>query len=136
MRKLLVNKIRCPDGTILQSKRRHDFQEHTQEDGREYFVDGGLEYRRVGHSDGDFEDMACYSDDPHEKIRECFEWTSILNENGERLDEPVVKLLKDLTDDHIDALVSFTAEDYPEHIHKVFVDEKEYRQRCSGVDNS
>jgi len=136
MTQLLVNKIKCPDGTVLQSKHCHDFQMHTQEDGREYFVDGGLEYQRVGFSDEDFEDLTCYTDDPHEKIRECFEWTSVLDENGERLEEPTTRLLKDLTDDHVEALVRFTAEDYPEYIHKVFVDEQEYRRRESGVDNS
>ena len=40
MRQLLVNKIQCPDGTIIQSKHQHDFVQHTQEDGREYAVVG------------------------------------------------------------------------------------------------
>lgn len=37
-RELLVNKIRCPDGTILESRHRHDFKQHIQDDGREYFI--------------------------------------------------------------------------------------------------
>lgn len=128
MRQILVNKIKCPDGTVLVSKHRHDFKGHIQDDGREYFVDGGLAYQRVGFSDQDFEDLTCYTDDPHEKIREHFEWTRCMDAGGNRLPEPVVVLLKDITDGHLNALVEWTSEDYPDYIHQLFVDEVEWRK--------
>lgn len=127
MEQLLVNKIKCPDGTVLTSRHRHDFQMHVQDDGREYFIDGGLAYQRIGFSDQEFEDLSCYVGDPHEKIREHFEWTRVFDANSERLPEPEVILLKDITDDHLEALVHWTAEDYPEYIHQVFVDEQAWR---------
>lgn len=127
-RELLVNKIQCPDGTILQSTHRHDYKEHTQEDGRSYFVDGGLAYQRIGHSDLEFTDLSIYSDDPHEVIRKGFTWTSIYDKNGKLLDNPEVRFLKDLDDKHVETLCYYTLKGYPEKINKVFVDEFNYRK--------
>lgn len=93
---LLYNAIMCPDGTLLVSRHQHDFQMHKQQDGREYFVDGGLLYQRIGYSDSEYTNLCICSDDTHEKIREHFEWTN----SG-----------------------------YHKEIHKVFVDEIEYRKQ-------
>ena len=120
-RQLLHNSIQCPDGTILVSRSHHNFVEHKQDDGREYFVDGGLSYQRIGFSDEEYKDMAVYSDDPHEKIREHFEW-------GNNFDKDMNRL----PDDHLDALVTFTADGYPDFINKVFIDEKAYRDLKIG----
>lgn len=128
MKQILVNKIQCPDGTVLVSKHRHDFKEHVQDDGREYFIDGGLAYQRIGFSDEEFENLICYTDDPHEKIREHFEWTRCMDASGNLLPEREVVLLKDITDDHLKALVDWTAEDYPEYVHKLFLDETAWRE--------
>lgn len=128
MKQILVNKIKCPDGTILVSKHRRDFQEHLQEDGREYFVDGGLDYQRIGFSDEEFENLTCYVGDPHEKIRQHFEWTRCMDSEGNLLPKREQVLLKDITDDHLKALVDWTAEDYPDYIHQLFVDEVEWRK--------
>lgn len=128
-RKLLVNKIICPDGTVLQSRSRHHFVEHIQEDGREYFVDGGLEYQRIGFSDEEYTDCTCYTDDPIEKIREHFTWTSVLDKDCKPLSKPICNLLKDLDDHHVSVLVEWTSENYPKKINDVFVMEHEYRQK-------
>lgn len=125
--KLIRNAIRCPDGTVIESRHRHDFQPHKQEDGREYSVDGGLCYQHISFSDLEFENLALYEGDPHEKIRGGFSWCSVLDENSNRRPQPVFTLLKDLTDDHLDNLIEFTKEDYPKHIHNVFLAEKEWR---------
>ena len=130
MKQLLVNKIKCPDGTVLVSRHRHDFKEHTQADGRTYMVDGGLSYQRIGHSDEEFENLACYTDDPHEKIREHFEWTKRLDADGDPLEKPEIVLLKDITDAHLEALITWTSEDYPKWVNQVFVDEKAWRENC------
>jgi len=127
MRTLLRNAIQCPDGTILESLHRHDFKIHVQEDGREYFVDGGLDYQRVGYSDGEYKDLSIYTDDPHEKIRDAFTWVRVFDKDMNRLPKPESILLKDITDSHLDALIAWTEEDYPEHINQLFIAEKEYR---------
>lgn len=129
-RKLLVNKIQCPDGTVLRSFSRHHFVEHTQADGREYFVDGGIDYQRIGHSDNQYVNLAVYVDDPIELIREHFTWTSWYDKDGKPLGAPETRLLKDLTDNHVLNLVEYTKsrpQRYPEYIVDVFVQESELR---------
>ncbi|AUR86413.1 hypothetical protein NVP1084O_206 [Vibrio phage 1.084.O._10N.261.49.F5] len=126
-KQLLVNKIQCPDGTILESRHRHDFQIHTQQDGREYFTDGGLEYQRIGASDEEFTNLAVYTTDPHEKIREEFVWGRNMDKKGKTLVQTEYLKLKDLEDDHVKTLCYFTLKGYPDKINKVFVDEHNWR---------
>ena len=126
---LLYNAIKCPDGTLLVSRHQHDFQMHRQGDGREYFVDGGLQYQRIGYSDKEYVDLSVYSEEPHEKIREYFEWVRHFDKDMNKLPQPETIKLKDITDDHLMALVEWTNDGYPKEIHKVFVDEVEYRNQ-------
>ena len=49
---ILSNRMRTPDGTILESKHRHDYVTHLDANGREYMLDGGLDYVR-GSANGD-----------------------------------------------------------------------------------
>jgi hypothetical protein len=126
-RELLVNKIQCPDGTILESRYQHDFKQHVQSDGREYFVDGGLSYQRIGYSDEEFINLSVYADDHHEKIREEFIWGRNMDKDGKVLPETEYIKLKYLDNGHVDALVSFTMEHYPIKINKVFRDEQTWR---------
>lgn len=54
MSKILVNALMCPDGTIIESRHRHDFKSHVNinEDGSEgerSFVDGGTDYTRYSN---------------------------------------------------------------------------------------
>lgn len=143
---LLHNAIMCPDGTLLVSRHQHDFQMHKQQDGREYFVDGGLAYQRIGYSDNEYTNLCVYSDDPHEKVREHFEWTRSFDKDMNKLPEPEIIKLKDIADDYLIKLVEWTNSSvatmqlssselnwsnrqYPKEIHKVFVDEIEYRNQ-------
>jgi len=120
MTKLLVNKWKCKDGTILQSKHRHDYVSHTDANGEFYFVDGGISYIR--HS-GNMEPLLVYTTSPHEEIRDNFTWTSY-GINGDK--EPKINLLKDLSKDHIRAIIS-TQKQVPPHIREVFLNEILYR---------
>lgn len=126
---LLHNSIMCPDGTLLVSRHQHDFQMHKQEDGREYFVDGGLLYQRIGYSDKEYVDLSVYSDEPHEKIREYFEWARNFDKAMNKLPQPETIKLKDITDDYLMKLVEWANAGYHKEIHKVFVDEIEYRNQ-------
>lgn len=117
---LLCNKWRCKDGTILQSKHRHDYVSHTDANGEYFFCDGGLDYIR--HS-GNMGPMLVYTNDPHEIIRENFTWGS----RGINGDEPLkYNVLKDLADDHIRAILD-TQKHLSVHILKVFKDELIFR---------
>lgn len=72
-RKIILNQIKTPDGTILKSIHRHDYVTHTDANGLEYMVDGGSEYlRRNINEDAPYEELTIYSDAPFEEIREAF----------------------------------------------------------------
>jgi hypothetical protein len=49
-KRIILNQIMTPDGTILKSMNRHDYVTYTDKNGLEYMVDGGHEYlRRTVH---------------------------------------------------------------------------------------
>lgn len=119
--KLLVNKWKCKDGVILHSKHRYDFVGHTDANGEFFFVDGGIS-GYIRHS-GNMEPMLVYTSDPHELIRDNFEWTSY----GINGDEPAKRqLLKELTVDHMNAILR-TQKHLPEYILDLFRNELDYR---------
>ena len=126
-RELLHNSIQCPDGTILVSRHRHDFVEHKQVDGREYFVDGGLQYSRVGFSDEDYKDLCIYSDQPHEEIREGFEWGRNFDKDMNRLPEVEYIKLKDITDEHLNNIFKLLCNSDGSKLMDVFFHEMQYR---------
>ena len=42
--RIVLNAIETPDGTVLVSRHRHDYREHTDANGSTYAVDGGSDY--------------------------------------------------------------------------------------------
>lgn len=125
MKQILVNAIITPDGTRLESRHRHDFNQHVDTtNGKLYAVDGGLDYlRRI--NDGPYIEDSVYSDDPHGKIRQEFRWKSF-GKNGELYPEGVIRPVCDLDSDHIVAILE-TQTHLPHYIQKIFVDELSYR---------
>jgi hypothetical protein len=123
--KLLANRIITPDGTMLQSKHRHDCVIYTDANGKEYMVDGGLEYRRgIIHDDAPFKDACVYSDDPHEVIRDAFHWGT----RGKDGKQPVqFKPISSLSNKHIHNII-MTQTHLPDHIGNAFVNEEFYRR--------
>lgn len=73
---ILKNAIRTPDGTLLESKHRHDMVMHTQENGKVYGVDGGLDYlRRIGFTDDVVDKSIVWNvDEPFSVVRENLQW--------------------------------------------------------------
>jgi hypothetical protein len=65
--------MRTPDGTILESKHRHDYVTHLDANGKEYMLDGGLDYVRSS-ANGDEEFLTICNDDPHEVLRVLVKW--------------------------------------------------------------
>lgn len=114
--KILANRWKHPDGTILQSFDRHHFVEY-----KGCSVDGGLSgYTRVS---GDLENCCVFTDSPFDRIREGFHWGT----RGKNGDQPLTyKPLKDLDTDHIEAIIA-TQFHVPCYILEVFKKELEYR---------
>lgn len=69
-KKIIVNQIRTPDGTVLQSRHVHDYVTYTDKNGQHYSVDGGTYYLRRGFDVQDYEEISLYEDSPFEDIRE------------------------------------------------------------------
>ena len=102
MSKLIRNAIRTPDGTVLESYSRHDYKSHIDANGKEYIVDGGLEYIRTSIHD-DQVSLALYDDEPHDVQRDVLKWGS----RGVNGDQPLTfKPISEMDTDHIQAVVS------------------------------
>jgi len=72
-KRIIVNQIRTPDGTILRSMHRHDYVTYTDKNGLEYMVDGGTDYlRRNIQESAPHEELTIYEDAPFEVIRENY----------------------------------------------------------------
>jgi len=122
MSKLLCNAIRTPDGTILESIHRHDYKTYTDANGKEYMIDGGLDYIRCSVHD-DQEWLGVYDDDDFSEIRLRFKWGT----RGKDGNQPLqYKPLYRLDNDHIRAILD-TQSHIPEHIHKQFKKELQWR---------
>ena len=72
---LLVNALRTPDGTYLESRHQHDYKSYVDtENGLTYFVDGGLAYSRGNYKAEGAEDLRVYDTDDITLIRLWFSW--------------------------------------------------------------
>ena len=122
--KIVANRIRTPDGTILESMHRHDYVTYIDANGKEYMVDGGLDYlRRNVHDDEPYEEWSVYDDDPHEFIRGVFKWGT----RGKDGNQPLTYVsLKDLTTEHIEAILD-TQTHIRDYIRQIFLDELSFR---------
>ena len=101
MSTLVYNAIRTPDGTVLESKHRHDYVVYVDKNGKEYMVDGGLEYiRRNVHDDAPYEELSVYTTDGHDRVREVVKWGTYGRDGNQPL---TYILLKDMNTEHIHA---------------------------------
>lgn len=119
---LIKNAIRTPDGTVLESRTRHDYREYTDANGKLYLVDGGLDYcRTTVHEDQVW--AGCYLEDGHEAVREALEWGTY----GINGDQPLTYVkLCDMSTDHIQACLANVPHMYPQ-IRTAMETELEYR---------
>ncbi len=122
--RIVSNRIRTPDGTILESMHRHDYRVYVDANGKEYMVDGGLDYlRRNVHDDAPYEELSVYADDLHIEIRSVFKWGT----RGKDGKQPLTYVpLKDLTTEHIEAILD-TQSHIADYIRKLFIDELNFR---------
>ena len=125
MRKLLLNRIRTPDQTVLTSRHRHDFKSHKDKNNEIYVCDGGTSYIRRSINGVPYEELSLYSDDPFEKLREGIEWGSRGKNGGEELH---YKSISNMSTQHINAVLSnCTVADY---LKEIFEKEISFREEC------
>ena len=122
---ILVNQWMTPDGTILRSRHRHDHVSHADKNGKLYFVDGGTSYFRYSLQDPPLVFCGCHTNDLHSVIREIFDWGSYGISGGMPLQYII---LKDMTEDHICAILRTQGHIVGTPVEKVLLDELEYRK--------
>lgn len=124
---LVYNALQTPDGTIIESRHRHDYKTYEDANGKSYMIDGGLDYVRCS-AHGDENHMCVWSDDPYDKIREAVEWGTF----GINGDQPLKYLkLCNMETAHIEACLETQKNMYPQ-IREAFKNEIEYRKEKSN----
>lgn len=126
MHQIIYNAIQCPDGTILESRHRYDYKTHRDEvTGEVYMCDGGEAYLRRGINKIPATELSIDTSHPHEVQREYFSWGSY-GKDGKQ--EKYYIKLKDMTDEHIAAILRTQWQIKGQFSEKLFKDELEYRQ--------
>jgi hypothetical protein len=120
--RILLNRIKTPDGTILTSYNRHNYVEYKDTLTKEVLmVDGGTDYLR--RNVGTYEELSVYDDGSHITRRSAVHWGT----RGKDGKQPLVyKLLKDLDSDHIEAILK-TQHQISDFYREVFKEELKYR---------
>ena len=115
METLIRNAIMTPDGTVLESRHRHDYVTHVDAvNGQEYMVDGGLDYVRRTFIDENrpAQDLCVYLEDGHEKVREALTWGTY----GKNGDQPLRQVkLSEMSNAHIQACLDTVPRMYPQY---------------------
>jgi hypothetical protein len=120
--RLLLNRIKTPDGTILTSYNRHDYLTHKDAITKEVLmVDGGNDYAR--RHVGTYEELSVYDDGFHTTRRSALHWGTRGKDNKQPL---TYKPIKDLDSDHIEAILR-TQTQISEFYKEVFKEELKYR---------
>lgn len=128
---ILNSRMRTPDGTILESKHRHDYVTHLDANGKEYFLDGGLDYVRSS-ANGDEYLLTIYPDYPHELIRLHAKWGTY----GKNGDETLVHVaIADLSSSHLRAIIDTQQKTMRPEMYKVIQDEVDYRNAPPEMDD-
>lgn len=130
-RQLVYSAIQTPDGTIIESLHRHDYNTHVDKNGKTYMIDGGLEYVRCNiHNDQKW--VGCYLDEPFEKVRLCFHWGKNYDEHMNRLPRTEYVKLCEMNDGHLDAVIDYPR--VPSWCNELFKKEKKYRASSKDIE--
>ena len=124
MNRLLRNAIQTPDGTILESRHRHDYREYEDDNGEVYIVDGGLDYlRRSINHNTPATDLSLTEVDPHLVVREKVTWGTY----GKLGDQPLSEItIATMTTEHLQAVLDTQENMYPQ-VRDLMTAELEYR---------
>lgn len=101
---ILRNSLRCPDGTELISRHRHDYVEHTDANGKVYMVDGGTDYLKRSANGDEIDTSIVVSDTDYKEniVRENLMWGTY----GKYGTGPLRYVaLKDMETEHIRAVL-------------------------------
>lgn len=122
---IIYNAIECPDGTILESHGRHDYNMHLDtKTGEVYMVDGGKDYLRRSVNKVQAKELSVYTVHKFELQREVFSWGSY-GKDGKQ-EKHWIKL-KDMELQHIMAILETQKHIYGTYVEDLFLKELEWR---------
>ena len=123
MNRLLRNAIQTPDGTILESRTRHDYVSYIDANGEFYMVDGGLDYFKGSVNIEDPVDLRLTEDEPHFFLRDYVTWGTY----GKQQDQPLSHItITDMETEHLQAVLDTQRNMYPQ-VRDLMQAELEYR---------
>ena len=112
MSDIVYSAMRTPDGSILRSRSRHDFVFHYDENGKMYYLDGGISYVRAS-CNGDEDFITITLDHSHEIVRDLVDWGTY----GISGDQPLKFIkLKEMDDEHLESVIENCNGAYPQII--------------------
>ena len=92
-----------PDGVILTSRHRHDYQSHKDTKSNEIYInDGGIDYIKRSINKIPYTDLSLYSTDSFEKLRGGMEWGTFGKDGDEELK---YKSISNMSSNHIKAIL-------------------------------
>lgn len=121
--RLIHSAIQTPDGTIIESRHRHDYKTYEDANGKTYMIDGGIDYIRCSIN-GDEKFILSCLEDGIEAYRKLVTWGTY----GPNGDQPIhYKKLAEMDDDHIEAILETQTRIHP-HMKVALQEELKYRQ--------
>lgn len=124
-KQLVYSALKTPDGTVLVSYHRHDYKTHLDKNGKQYMIDGGLDYVRCSIN-GDEDMLQVYTDHPFEVVRSAFHWGVNYTKDMQRLPETVWTPIDELKSDHIEAIIRLRY--IPQWVRDLMEQELKYRK--------
>ena len=133
MQQIIRNAVQCPDGVVLDSLHRHDYQSHVDTlTGEVYFTDGGLEYIRRSINNTPAKDLTVMLSDGHSVVRDVFTWGSrseaslgsFIDSNG----SIKRRKLSELSDLHIGNIIRTQKHIQNTYVMQLMIDELEHRE--------
>ena len=119
--------LKTPDGTLLESWHRHDCVTYTDTNGKDYMLDGGLDYVRCS-ANGDEQLITYTIDDDHETVRQHVSWGTY----GPNGDQPYRRVkVADMDTDHLQKVIELQQYANPRII-QVMKNELDYRQKLGS----
>ena len=128
---ILVNKIQTPDGTILESKHRHDYKVYKDKNGEEYMVDGGTSYLRRNINIEPYIELSIIDNGTHKLRRQYLTWGNNYDKDMKRLPETVYTPIMNMTSEHIQAILDNNYVENNKFYKELFEEELKFRIRES-----
>ena len=98
---IIFSGLQTPDGTMITSTHRHDYVTHLDANGKEYMLDGGLDYiRSSAHGDEVYKTL--FDDEPHAIQRQILTWGTYGKDGNQPLSRKPIELM---STEHIQAVL-------------------------------